>query len=423
MLALGIAVSATISLLVLVQVAGVAAYLYFSESYVTPEMDEAELSEAAIVLSLRGSDPFLNDCLQRLIMQDYPKYSLHIVIDHASDPARTVVEQWMAKAHTVPVHVEFLEDISDQAYLKTNAVRQCIQKLGPDVKFAVLADADTLVYDRWLRDMIVPMIGSDVGVVTGNRWYDPTRRASGTLVRCMYNVCSVAPMYFMRATWGGALAIHRDVFHQDYFYQHMRKTPSEDLAIQAAARFSRKQVAVQPHVMIINREECSLRGCFNFIRRQLIWTRLYHPNWSLIVLGVLAVYLILSAAFFGAIASAILRNRLALGLMGGSLLVQLIVAQFNLEWLHRSIAARMARVSGAPFPSINWAARIRLLCVWPLGFVVLCWAVFSASLSRRVQWRGITYEIVPPDGIHMLDYHPYVAEAAPDSTADGISLG
>ena len=45
-----------------------------------------------------------------------------------------------------------------------------------------MVDADTMVYPNWLRDLIVPMIGNDVGIVTGNRWFDPTLTSWGSRV-------------------------------------------------------------------------------------------------------------------------------------------------------------------------------------------------------------------------------------------------
>jgi glycosyltransferase involved in cell wall biosynthesis len=422
MLTLALILTITIGLLIVGQIAGVAGYISVSSRFTCKVFDDSELPSAAIILSLRGCDPFLGECLQRLIAQDYPRFSVHIVVDNASDPAYHFVKEWAATHPDVPIEIELLEDISPDAYLKTNAVRQCISHLSREVDFAVLVDADTLTHQRWLRDTIAPMIQTDTGVITGNRWYDPTRKAWGSLVRCIYNMLSVGPMYFMKATWGGALGIRRDVFDQQFFFDSMRKTPSEDQAIQAAARNVSADLVVQPNIMILNSEECSLRSCFMFIRRQLIWTRLYHPNWSLLVAGVLMVYAVFTAAFFGIIVAAIGQQPLPAILLAGALFLQIIVAQMNLEWLHWIVSRRMTAAGCQPFPTIGWRSRIRLLCVWPLAFLVLCWAIVSATRCQSVQWRGITYAIVPPRGIRMLEYRPFQAEGSALPSSD-VSLG
>src|SRR5436309_2007209 len=69
-------------------------YLFHPEA--APLPDE-RLPRAAVILPLRGADPFLRDCLIGLLGQDYPRYSLHIVIDHADDPAHELVLKVLAE--------------------------------------------------------------------------------------------------------------------------------------------------------------------------------------------------------------------------------------------------------------------------------------------------------------------------------------
>ena len=46
----------------------------------------------AIILSLRGADPGLEEGLRRLLTQDYDHYQLVVIVDHPSDPAWEVPE-------------------------------------------------------------------------------------------------------------------------------------------------------------------------------------------------------------------------------------------------------------------------------------------------------------------------------------------
>ncbi|MCA9132251.1 MAG: glycosyltransferase family 2 protein [Planctomycetales bacterium] len=430
MLLLAIILCLLIAVLVVGQLLGVRSYIRLSGRIRFPPVAEDELPPAAVLLSLRGNDPYLTECLQRLAAQDYPQYRLHVILDHPSDPARQTIEDWLQEHEDFPIAVDFLHDISPHTYLKTSALRQCISGLDANIGVVLLVDADTLVYDRWLRDTVTPMIHSDVGVVSGNRWYDPTRSACGSMVRCIYNTCCVSPMYFMRATWGGSQGVRRDVFAQDYFFDRMLDTPSEEQAIQVAARHANALVEVHPNIMILNREDCNLASCFAFMRRQLIWTRLCHPHWRAIILGVTGVYLLHSASFILALAAAVTGEYLVAGLLTSALLVQLAAAQFILEWLHHTIGSRMLAGGAEPFPAITMPARLRLLLTWPLGFLVLCWAAFSATVARRVLWRGITYQVIPPDRIRMTEYRPLAerlaaasSEARSGATSGSHSLG
>lgn len=408
MLSIAIILSILIAVLIAGQLGGVAAYLHASERVCYPPVTADALPQAAVLLALRGSDPHLHHCLQQLATQNYPRYSLHVILDHATDPAGQSIANWQEEHPDLPLEVHYLQDISQHAYLKTSAMRQGIAGLDAQVGAVLLVDGDTLVYDNWLRDSVTPMIGSDIGATTANRWYDPTRCSAGALVRCIYNACCVSPMFFMRTIWGGSLGIRRDVFAQDYLIERMRCTPTEEQAIQAATQHAGARVEVLPHIMLLNREDCSLASSFAFIRRQLIWTRLQNPNWNLLVAGVLLVYLLLAVAFVLAPVAAIAGQTLAAGLLSGALLVQIATAQFMLEWLHNRIARRMLAAGAEPFPAITAVARLRLLLIWPIGFLFLCWALIAATLSRQVTWRGIIYDIVPPSGIRLREYHPFI---------------
>src|SRR5262249_954046 len=79
--------------------------LLFLSRFPAPPPDDAPLPFAAVVLSLRGADPSLRDCLRSLLRQDYPRYRLLIVIDGPGDPAWAPVRDAMAAGHGPNVEV------------------------------------------------------------------------------------------------------------------------------------------------------------------------------------------------------------------------------------------------------------------------------------------------------------------------------
>src|SRR5262249_20785540 len=146
---------------------------YFS-TYQTPSIPDAGLPNVAVVLCLRGADPFLCECLERLTAQDYPHYDIWVVLDSISDPAAAIVSYWQLGHTSRTIHVTHLKQISEHASLKANALRHAISLIGEDIDAVVLVDADSLTYPLWLRNMVAPLVGGDVAVVTGNRWYSPS---------------------------------------------------------------------------------------------------------------------------------------------------------------------------------------------------------------------------------------------------------
>jgi cellulose synthase/poly-beta-1,6-N-acetylglucosamine synthase-like glycosyltransferase len=70
----------------------------------TSGASDRELPRAAVVLSVRGADPSLVDCLQRLLCQDYADYELHVVIDSEHDPAWELVQPHLEEESAARVH-------------------------------------------------------------------------------------------------------------------------------------------------------------------------------------------------------------------------------------------------------------------------------------------------------------------------------
>src|SRR5690606_3322926 len=141
---IAIILSILIAALIAGQLVGVAAYLHTSGRVCYPSVAEDALPQAAILLALRGSDPHLHHCLQRLATQDYPHYSLHVILDHVTDPASQSITSWREEHPDFPLEVHYLHDISQHAYLKTSAMRQCIAGLDAQIGAVLLVDGDTL---------------------------------------------------------------------------------------------------------------------------------------------------------------------------------------------------------------------------------------------------------------------------------------
>ncbi|MDZ7618485.1 MAG: glycosyltransferase family 2 protein, partial [Patescibacteria group bacterium] len=105
--------------------------------------DANRTPKAAVILCLRGPDPFLADTLRAAVAQDYPNYRLFIVIDHPADPAWQVVEESLGSP--LPAHVETvqLRDRRETCTLKCSSLVQVVSDLDDSHDFVALLDADT----------------------------------------------------------------------------------------------------------------------------------------------------------------------------------------------------------------------------------------------------------------------------------------
>jgi glycosyltransferase involved in cell wall biosynthesis len=392
------------------QVAVIFVCLRRFRSYRTAEPTDDRLPRAAVILCLRGSDPFLNDCLEKLTNQDYPDYELWLVLDSPVDPACAIAEHWQNTSPRARVKLTFLAGISVHTSLKCNALVHAIKQLDDSVGAVVLVDADTITYPRWLRNMVAPLVEGDVGVVTGSRWYDPSSRCWGSQLRFIYNGLALVPMYLLDAVWPGSLSIHRRVFSNPNLIRRLLQAPCEDDAILHTLRESGLRLLNTPACIMLNREECGIAGCFDFVRRQLLWTRLSNPAWRWVLAGTVGVFLWLAGG------PAILMltcldgsPTVALG-MAAFMLAILAINVALISSLHRFATRQIARTAGlAPIP-ISPGARLRLAATLLLLILFYTAAALSASLVRRVRWRGVSYLVRPSRQIEMVRYVPYARE-------------
>jgi hypothetical protein len=378
--------------------------------YRTPEPDDSELPRAAVLLCLRGSDPYLHQCLAQLADQDYPDYELWIVLDSPADPARAAAEYWRNVAGKSRIRITYLDDISVHTSLKCNALVRGLRQLDESVGAVVLADADTVAYPRWLRNMVAPLTAGDVGAVTGSRWYDPTAGGWGSLVRFIYNAYALIPMYLLGAVWPGSLSLHRRVFAHPAFVRRLLRAPCEDEAILLTLRDAGLRLKNTPDCIMLNREECDLPNCFDFVRRQLLWTRLSNPAWPAVVAGTVGALVWLAAGL------AMVPWALALGKpLVAAAAAACLFAIWGLNGalvgrLHRTASRQIARTADLPPIAVSWSTGVRLAAGLVLLVPFYAAAAVGASLVRRVRWRGVSYVVRRPRVIELEKYVPYVGE-------------
>ena len=122
-------------------------------SYRLPEVPEAALPKAAVILCL-AQIPFLEDCLERLARQNYPRFSIRIVLDGPDDPARGRVEAWVARYRELPVSVEFLKNPFATCTLYCSSIHQAVRGLDESIEAIAFVNADTIVHPDWLRALV-----------------------------------------------------------------------------------------------------------------------------------------------------------------------------------------------------------------------------------------------------------------------------
>lgn len=369
-------------------------------------LDDADCPKAAVILCLRGKDPFLDECVESLLTQDYPDYEVYVVIDHESDPARSVVEACADRLGSTNLSVEVLEDRRETCSLKCSSLLHAMSRIGESREVVALLDADTSPHPTWLRELVAPLREAGVGAATGNRWYMPGHPSVGATVRYIWNAFAIIQMVCFRIAWGGSVAIKMDVVRNTELLDSWGRAFCEDTMLFSILRKQGLRLVFVPSLVMINREDCDAGSYFRWVGRQLLTARLYHPMWKAVAMhGLFSTFLPLVVLVL-CVAAAMTENWAAAGWMIAASLLY-VSSLLVLLWRLEAGVRRVVTARGEPTAWMSW--RFYFSCVFaiPLLQILYPLALASASLMLRVEWRGVEYRIDGPWQIRLLEYCPY----------------
>ncbi len=384
----------------------------------------ADWPQAVCVLCLRGCDPFLKACLQGLLRQEYPHYDVIIIVDHPEDPAWPVIREvlaehglqsdpavgrWMRSLRPVGparVQVDIRRQLPEESSLKCACLAQVAEQLREEpYEVVALLDADTLPHASWLRELVAPLRQAEIGVASGNRWYMPEEPTWGSLVRYVWNAGAVVQMFWNHFTWGGSVALKREVFCDPRLIDRWRRSLSSDTVIFDVVCRRKLKTAFVPRLLMVNRESCTLRQFFPWVVRQLVVGRLYHPGWPVVLghgLGSAAV--VLAALAVMIVAAVRGQTGAATALLAG-LLGYWAAAGLILSALERAVAG-VVRLRGEAADWLRGKVWWRFWLAIPLTQLIYPLALLKAIWVRRVGWRGVVYRIEGRT-VHLEEYQPY----------------
>jgi cellulose synthase/poly-beta-1,6-N-acetylglucosamine synthase-like glycosyltransferase len=369
-------------------------------------LPDEQLPKTAVVLCLRGADPFLPNCLQALLNQNYPQYDIKIVIDSPEDPAWNVVTDSIYLQAANRVQISPLRVRRHNCSLKCSSLIQAVSDLDDSYKVVAFVDADAVVHPNWLRQLVSPLSDPKIGATTGNRWYVPTGKYWGSVVRYIWNISAVLQMSLYRIPWGGSLAIKTELIHKTGLLEKWGQAYGEDTMVRKVLARHGKQVKFVPSLLILNCEECELPRLFGWLKRQLLASRLYHPWWWAVVADSISTILVPNALLLLFLAAFLTQQWSTAAFCLASFSIYTITLLLLAIALEKE-AQQILRHYNPVTTELSTATVLKMLVAIPLTQWVSGLAMVIALCMRKVNWRGVTYLIKGPWNIRLLEYHPY----------------
>lgn len=350
---------------------------------------------ASVIAPCRGLDQNLEENLRALFHQDYPAYEIIFVTGEGSDPALAVVEKVrreMREAGNKESRV-IIAGRASACGQKVHNLRAAIREADSESEVFVFVDSDARASADWLRSLVAPLRDERLGAVTGYRWFIPERGGLASRLRAVWNASIASALGENRSRnfcWGGSTAIRRENFERARVMEEWSGAASDDFALMRALRRAHLPIHFNPNCLTVSHEDCGWRELLEFTTRQLKITRIYAPHlWRIVLISNLLFVII----FFGGVGLTVTRAALGLSFIIPLISLLTIYALGSLKAYLRWRAVKL--------PLASYLAQLRRdafahLFLWPFASIIYLYNALAALVSRRITWRGITYELKSP---------------------------
>ena len=334
----------------------------------------------SVIAPARGLEPGLADNLRPLLEQDYPRYEVLFVFDSADDPAARLVSHGSSQIGRTIIAGPAVD--SGQ---KVHNLRVAVNEIDPKSEVLVFVDTDARPAKDWLRKLVAPLADETLGASSGYRWFIPEKGGIASRLRGVWNASIASALGGDRTKnfcWGGSTAIRRSTFEQLNVSERWRGSVSDDFTITRVLKEAKFPVHFTPNCLVASVGDCGWRELFEFTTRQIKITRVYASHlWLPLLLGS-ALFVL---AFFGGLILIGVYPRSPAAYIFTLIMFTLGAAKSFIRFRAVSTVLRTDRRD-----------LIAHILLWPFASLLYLYNAIVAAFSRRIEWRGITYELKSP---------------------------
>ena len=354
---------------------------------------------ASVIVPCRGLEHDLNENLGALFQQSYPVYEIIFVTGNENDFSLPVIRALIHthSAKQIPTRVLIAGEATDSGQ-KVHNLRAAVAQLDPQSEVLVFVDSDARPQANWLGSLVAPLQAEALGAATGYRWFAPVNGGLASHLRSVWNASiasALGPRSESNFCWGGSTAIRRRTFEALGVSERWRGSVSDDFTLTRVLGEAKLPIHFVPACLVASPGDCGFSELVEFTNRQLKITRVYAPHlWKPVLLGSLLFCLV----FFGGILLVIAR---AMAGLSFALPLALLVVIFLLG-AGKALVRFHAVTAAMPSVSTRLKDLIAHLILWPLASALYLYNALTAASSRRIQWRGITYELKSPTRVGII---------------------
>jgi hypothetical protein len=373
------------------------AFFYWLRSLKSSPLDLAQQHSTWIVLSVRGFDPSLERSISGLLEQDFTDYQVCVTVDHQADPAWQAIEKIKSShAHGDRLTMRVLQNPLETCSLKCSALAEAVEFIlneHPKTERIVLVDSDVNAPPSMLAEVTGPLNDPNVGVVSGNQWFEPESGATvGTMVRSLWNAGALLLTVYFQNPWAGTFAMRAETIRNTDLINVWRKSAVDDGPIKALLQPLGLKSKVLPSLIMINRESCTFSFVQRWMARILTWSRIHEPSFMTTQFNVVVTDLLIIATIATMVWGGFVGHVSTVCWAFCALVVSGIFLVAAYAIIRRGVAQHSNSVPEG-LPSLSIGRLVTMLFMILVAQWVYTFAVWKALTAKRVTWRGIDYSI------------------------------
>jgi len=344
----------------------------------------------SVIAPTRGVENGFAENVRPLMAQDYPAYEVLFVFDDAQDPAIEIVKECDAKI--------VISGPANGTGQKVHNLIAAVNEIDPQCEVIVFVDTDARPEKDWLRKLVAPLSNESLGASSGYRWFIPERGGLATRLRGVWNASIASALgedTQKNFCWGGSTAIRRETFERLEVVKRWAGTVSDDFTITRVLKEAKLPIHFTPNCLVASVGDCDFRELIEFTTRQVKITRVYASHlWLPLMLG----SGLFCTVFFGGVVLALISRSIPV-LVILAILFLLGTAKGLIRW--RAIRVPLAEHRSKLNRDL-WAH----VFLWPFASLLYFYNTIVAAFSRRIKWRGITYELKSPTEAVIISREP-----------------
>ena len=357
---------------------------FFKQELARPKSDYTPF--CSIIAPCRGLDEDLRENLAALFNQDFPAYEIVFVVDDERDEAVKIIEE-VSSQDAKPAKLIVAGKAENESQ-KVHNLRRAVLETSEESEVFVFVDSDARPGENWLRNLIAPLKDETTGAATGYRWFVQKRGGFSTAMLSVWNASIASALGANVKTnfcWGGSTAVRRDTFERLNVRENWRGTLSDDFAVTRLLNAANLPICFVPQCLTATVEDFNFRRLLEFTTRQMKITRVYAAHlWKASFVGSIlftavfwtGVFLLFFLSGFHFWLTLILMLTIcALG--GGKALLRLKAVKLILKNYETELNRQF----------------LPHLTLWTITPILYFYNCFCAAVSRKINWRGIRYEL------------------------------